>query len=87
MVKAVVESGIAATAISELMVRKELQFGVLKALQIRVGRKSARADGKGRTAANVMQRSFTLLKHRERFQTRIAQTFEQRLTSSLKIDK
>jgi DNA-binding transcriptional LysR family regulator len=67
MVKAVVEM-VGAAAISELIVAKELQLDTLRCLQV-----------KGFTALllNVMARSFILLKHQERFQTRIAQIFEQ----------
>lgn len=87
MVKAIVETGIGATAISELMVKKELQFGILKALHIREPqRKAATHSSKKAAQRNPMQRSFTLLKHRERFQTRIAQAFEQLLTSQYETD-
>lgn len=88
MVKAIVETGMGATAISELMVRKELQFGLLKALRLReLGRKTATPpDKKVMSLPNPMQRSFTLLRHRERFQTRIAQAFEQLLTLQYKIN-
>jgi len=74
MVKAAVEDGVGAAAISELSVAKERQLDTLHCLQIK---------GLARGAAmNVMARSFLLLKHRERFQTRMAQTFEQLLASS-----
>ena len=85
MVKAIVETGIGATAISELMVKKELQFGILKALHIRAQGKAAIRSSK-EAAGNPMQRPFTLLKHRERFQTRIAQAFEHLLTSQHETD-
>jgi DNA-binding transcriptional LysR family regulator len=84
MMKAVVESGIGATAISELMVRKEVQFGILKALPIREpGRRVATRHKKGTSSLTSLQRSFTLLKHKERFQTRISRTFEQLLATHL----
>jgi len=72
MVKAAVEEGVGAAAISELVVAKELQLDTLRCLQVK-------GFAKGAANLNVMARSFLLLKHRERFQTRIAQTFEQLL--------
>jgi hypothetical protein len=69
MVKAVVEDGVGAAAISELIVAKELQL-TLRCLQVK-------GFTKGAARLNVMARSFILLKHQERFQTRIAQIFEQ----------
>ena len=74
MVKAVIEDGIGAAALSELIVSKELQFGVLRAIAV--------TDPANPTGLLTISRSFTLLKHRERFQTRIAQTFEQLLVSA-----
>lgn len=70
MVKAVVEDGVGAAAISELIVAKELQLDTLRCLQVK-------GFTKGAAKLNVMARSFILLKHQERFQTRIAQIFEQ----------
>lgn len=71
MVKSAIEAGIGAAALSELIVCKEVQFGVLRSLSV--------CDATLPNGMLVMSRSFTLLKHRERFQTRIAQTFEQLL--------
>ena len=70
MVKAAVEDGVGAAAISELIVAKELQLDTLRCLQVK-------GFTKGAAKLNVMARSFILLKHQERFQTRIAQIFEQ----------
>lgn len=72
MVKAAVEDGVGAAAISELIVAKELQLDTLRFMQIK-------GLAKGTAKLNIMARPFLLLKHRERFQTRIAQTFEQLL--------
>ncbi len=89
-VSPIVETGIGATAISELMVKKELQFGVLKALTIQQPSEKSRQKGDPKGSRQIkeqlstdkpMQRSFTLIKHQERFQTRIAQAFEQILRS------
>ncbi len=74
MIKAIVENGIGATVLSEWMVRKEVQFGVLRTIAI--------ADLRGLTDLPTILRSFKLIKHRERFQTRIAQSFEQLLMSA-----
>jgi DNA-binding transcriptional LysR family regulator len=72
MTKAAVESGVGATGISELMVRKELQLGTLQAIQIIDNRKASKE-----TAEIV--RPFFKLKHRQRFQTALSQAFEQML--------
>lgn len=70
MVKAAVEGGVGATAISELMVKKELQLKSLRQIQI--------AKLHLATSAQI-SRSFLLLRHRDRFQTRISQEFAQTL--------
>lgn len=72
MVKAVVESGVGATAISELIVIKELRLNTLRSIKVTGFMKDT-------TNADPLKRSFWLLKHRERFQTRISQAFEQLL--------
>jgi DNA-binding transcriptional LysR family regulator len=72
MVKAAVESGIGATAISELMVKKELQLSTLRSIQVTTHTKGSRV-----TAEIV--RPFLKLKHRQRFQTRLSIAFEQML--------
>lgn len=70
MVKSVVESGVAAAGISELMVKKELLLGTLKQIQVIDDR-----NGKNRTLEFV--RPFLKLKHRQRFQTRLSKAFEE----------
>jgi DNA-binding transcriptional LysR family regulator len=72
MVKAVVESGVGAAALSELMVKKELQLGTLRAVRV-----INNTDSSNETVEIV--RPFLKLKHRQRFQTRISKTFEQLL--------
>lgn len=74
MVKAVVERGVGATAISELMVEKELQLNTLRTVQIMDER-----DPQG--SPLEIRRPFLKLKHRQRFQTRITQAFEKMLDS------
>jgi DNA-binding transcriptional LysR family regulator len=69
MVKSVVESGIAAAGISELMVKKELMLGTLKEIRAIDDR-----NGKNKTLEFV--RPFLKLKHRQRFQTRLSKAFE-----------
>jgi DNA-binding transcriptional LysR family regulator len=73
MVKAVIENGVGATAISELMVKKELQLDTLRSIQVIDDR-----DGSNITVEIV--RPFLKLKHRQRFQTRLSSAFEQMLT-------
>nr|MCU0536625.1 LysR substrate-binding domain-containing protein [Hydrococcus sp. Prado102] len=70
MVKLVVESGIAAAGISELMVVKELLLGTLKQVQVIDNR-----NDKNITLEFV--RPFLKLKHRQRFQTRLSEVFEE----------
>ncbi|HEY9667285.1 MAG TPA: LysR substrate-binding domain-containing protein [Coleofasciculaceae cyanobacterium] len=72
MVKAVVENGVGAAAISELMVRKELKLGTLRAIRVIDDR-----DGSKGTIDII--RPFLKLKHRQRFQTRLSKAFEQTL--------
>ncbi|ARV57872.1 LysR family transcriptional regulator [Nostocales cyanobacterium HT-58-2] len=74
MVKAVVESGIGAAAIPELMVRKEIQLSTLHAVRV--------VDTKQKTKLEIIQPVWKL-KHRQRFQTRVAIAFEQILTQCL----
>ncbi|ARV57349.1 LysR family transcriptional regulator [Nostocales cyanobacterium HT-58-2] len=70
MVKVAVESGVGVAAISELMVNKELQLGTLRAVVIIDGAQKS-------TTFFDITRQFVLLKHRERFSTRVSQAFEQ----------
>lgn len=73
MVKAVVESGAGAAAISELMVKKELQISTLRSIQVV-------DDTEGTSASFEISRPFLKLKHRQRFQTRLSRAFEQILS-------
>lgn len=73
MVKAVVENGAGAAAISQLMVEKELQLDTLHAIPV-INEKE------GLNAIAQIVRPFLKLKHRQRFQTRISKAFEQMLT-------
>lgn len=73
MVKSAVENGVGAAAISELMVKKELQLGTLRSIQVIDSR-----DSSGATLE--ITRPFLKLKHRQRFQTRLSKAFEQMLT-------
>lgn len=73
MVKAVVETGVGATGISELMVEKELRLDTLRSIQI--------IDDRDNSQFPVeISRPFLKLKHRQRFQTRLAVAFEQILS-------
>lgn len=74
MIKAVVERGTGVTALSEWMVHKDVRFGILRSLEI--------TDFTRSQLLPPVTRSFKLLKHRERFQTRIAQCFEELLRST-----
>jgi DNA-binding transcriptional LysR family regulator len=71
MVKAVIENGVGAAAISELMVKKELQLDNLRSIQVIDKRKDS-------TTLEIV-RPFLKLKHQQRFQTRLSKTFEQML--------
>lgn len=76
MIKAVVERGVGAAAISEMMIQKELQLATLKAIRV--------VNGQNGVAAPLeMTQSVLLLKHQQRFQTRLAVAFEQMLTDQL----
>jgi DNA-binding transcriptional LysR family regulator len=72
MVKAVVESGVGAAAIPELMVKKELKLGTLRSLQL-IDTRTASSQ-----PLEIVQ-PVLKLKHRERFQTRVAVAFERML--------
>ncbi len=69
MVKAVVESGIGAAAIPELMVQNELKLSTLHAVPV-----IDREKGSG-TKLEIIQPVWKL-KHLQRFQTRVASAFE-----------
>lgn len=75
MVKAAVESGVGAAAISDLIIVKELRLDLLRPIKV-IGL------SQDTTGAEPLSRPFLLLRHRERFQTRISQAFEQLLATS-----
>jgi DNA-binding transcriptional LysR family regulator len=72
MVKAIIESSVGAAAISELMVKKELQLDTLRAIQVK-------DDRNGVAVTLEIVRPFLKLKHQQRFQTRLSKAFEQML--------
>lgn len=74
MIKSVVENGSAAAAVSELLVEKELKLSVLKAVTVM-------DDRNGSPTITEIIRPFLLLRHRQRFQTRLSKTFEQILVA------
>lgn len=69
MVKAVVEGGIGAAALPELMISKELQLSTLNAVKIV-------AQQEPREKLEIVQPIWKL-KNKQRFQTRLASTFEE----------
>ncbi|MBD2249982.1 LysR substrate-binding domain-containing protein [Nostoc parmelioides] len=69
MVKAVVESGVGAAALPELMVQKELQLGTLHAVRITKPQKQSQKE------LEIIQPIWKL-KHRQRFHTRVMVAFE-----------
>ena len=72
MVKAVVESGVGAAAIPELMVSKEIQLDTLRSIQV--------IDStEGSNVTFEIVQPVWKLKHRQRFQTRLSIAFEQML--------
>jgi DNA-binding transcriptional LysR family regulator len=72
MVKAIIENSSAAAGISELMVKKELELGTLRSIRV--------IDTSGSSPRYLeFIRPFLKIKHRQRFQTRICQVFEQML--------
>jgi hypothetical protein len=72
MVKAVVESGVGAAAIPELMVKNELRLSTLRSIQV------LDTQTKPHKPLDIVQ-PVLKLKHHERFQTRVAIAFEQML--------
>lgn len=76
MVKAVVESGSGAAALPEVMVQKELQLGTLHAIQV------MHDQPRPSKPLEIVQ-PVLKLKHRQRFQTRVALAFEQLLLEQL----
>jgi DNA-binding transcriptional LysR family regulator len=75
MVKAVVESGSGAAAISEMMIQKELQLGTLYAVQVM-------NEQLAKLCPLEITQAVVLLKHRQRFQTKLAIAFSEMLTHS-----
>jgi DNA-binding transcriptional LysR family regulator len=75
MVKAVVESGSGAAALPELMVQKELLLGTLQAIEI----VDCPVPTYGKSKNLEIVQPVLMLKHKQRFQTRIAKAFEQLL--------
>jgi DNA-binding transcriptional LysR family regulator len=78
MVKAVVEGGIGAAALPELMVQKELELNTLSSLKVIDDRKDLHRT------LDIVQPIWKL-KHRQRFQTKILAAFEQILTEAIAI--
>lgn len=72
MVKAIVEQGVGAAAIPELMIVKELQIGTLRAVKV--------LDRCSDTVLDMV-RPILKLKHQKRFQTQVIEAFEQILIS------
>lgn len=73
MVKSVVEGGIGAAAVSELMLQKELKLGTLRAIKVL----QAKSDRSSRVL-DIIQ-PVLMVWHRERFQSRAAIAFQQLL--------
>jgi DNA-binding transcriptional LysR family regulator len=72
MVKAIIENSSAAAGISELMVQKELELGTLRSIRV--------IDTSGLSPRYLeFMRPFLKIKHRQRFQPRVCQVFEQML--------
>lgn len=69
MVKAVVEGGIGAAAIPELMVKKEIQLSTLSAVRV--------VDREGSGEKLEIVQPIWKLKNKQRFQTRLASAFEE----------
>lgn len=74
MVKAVVENGVSAAGISELMIQKELELGTLKAIQVI-------DEHQDKILPLEFIRPFLTIKHCQRFQTRLCQAFEEVLVN------
>lgn len=77
MVKSVVESGSGAAALPELMVQKELQLNTLHAVQV-INHHTRNEQGTSSSRLEIVQ-SILKLKHRQRFQTKVAIAFEELL--------
>lgn len=68
MVKTVVESGIGAAVIPDLMVEKEIQLSILHPVQVRISRSTSTLE--------IMQPIWKL-RHQQRFKTKLSIAFEQ----------
>jgi DNA-binding transcriptional LysR family regulator len=79
MVKAVVEKGLGATALSELMVIKELQLGSLRAISLVSPANAVIDKGSNKPITAEIVRPFLKLKHKQRFQSKLAIAFEKML--------
>lgn len=75
MIKTLVEKGIGAAAVPELMVKKEIQFSTIHCVKIEHPTQDITFD---------ILRLILLIKHRQRFQTKISKAFE---TMLMKPDK
>lgn len=80
MIKAILEQTQCAAGISELMVKKEIKLGTLKPIKIIDDRTSMLNNYHKNSKKLEMIRPFLKIKHRERFQTKIAQVFEEILS-------
>jgi DNA-binding transcriptional LysR family regulator len=83
MTKAAIEDGFGAIGISELMVKKEIQLGTLRAIRVIDNRDSKGGMPTVGNAYAEIVRPFFKLKHRQRFQTALSKVFEQMLISSM----
>lgn len=83
MTKAAIEDGVGAIGISELMVKKEIQLGTLRAIRVIDNREGNGAIATAGYAYAEIVRPFFKLKHRQRFQTALSKVFEQMLISSM----
>jgi DNA-binding transcriptional LysR family regulator len=71
MIKILVEKGIGAAAVPELMVQKEIRFSTLRCIKIEHQNKNITFD---------IIRPVLSIEHRQRFQTKISKTFNQMLS-------
>lgn len=80
MVRAVVESGSGIAALPELMIQKELYLGTLQALQImrEIPTTEPKRNESPPQRLEIVQ-PVIMLKHRQRFQTKVAHVFEKLL--------
>lgn len=72
MVKAAVENGVGAAALSELMIKKEVQLGVLRPIKL-IG-----CDRNSSLKYEII-REFIMIKHQQGFQNLVSQVFEKML--------